>query len=201
MRWPTVIAASLGSVAAGAAGVGALLWWKQQSPLGRIDDVTRAIAEGGTIRLRLTGYWPFAAKTEAEKKMEGAPVDRKGRALHTVEDYFAGDSDYVSLSGDSAAWPYGQKLILPWDGGRQLVGRVVDTGQHFRGADKVYRETGAEPIDVCVFSRATKVDRTVTAQIIKGDHFDKPSAKIATELFRGQSVVVGDLEMLGAEAA
>lgn len=163
------------------------------------EEVRAKVASGGSINLRLTGYWPFTAKA-GEKQMEGGVNDRKGKPLRTVEDFFAGKSDFVSLSGDDAAWPYGQKVVFPWVDGRQVVGRVVDTGSHFRGVGKVYREDGFEPIDVCVASSATKVPKEVTAQIIAGDHFDKPGVLVATNLFKGQTVTVGgDLDMMGAE--
>lgn len=167
-------------------------------------DEVRAAAEKMTgdaaIALRLTGYWPFAA-TDAERRLEGGVHDRKGRPLHTVEDFLAGRSDHVSLSGDDAAWPYGQKVIIPWTDGRTIVGRVTDTGGSFRGINKKYRVLGREPIDVCVASRSTKVPAEVTARIVRGDHLDKAGAAVAAAKFRGQEVVVGALHMLGAGSA
>ncbi len=104
--------------------------------------------------------------------MEGKPVDRKGQPLHTVEDYLAGKSDFVSLAGDYEAWPYGQKLLIPW-GDKTLTGRVVDTGGHFHGIGKVYRDAGYEPIDVCVYSRNNAPPQTkVVVEIVEGDAFD-----------------------------
>lgn len=158
-----------------------------------------AVASGGTFQARLTGYWPFAAKTEAEKKMEGGHHDRKGRALHTLEQHLSDPvaHPFVSVSGDDAIFPYGQRIeISTWP---QAVFRVTDTGGHFRGAGKVYRVAGLEPLDVCVDSSATRVPKTpATVRIIKGDHFDRrPGAEVATGKFRGQ--VVGILELLGAE--
>lgn len=139
---------------------------------------------GGKVRLRLTGYWPFTARQD-ERKMEGGIFDRKmpkgfedkpdskeyqQHVLHTAEQYLADPihHPFVSLSGDDAIWPYGQEIDIPWTDGRVLRGRVVDTGSHFRGANKVYRTEGYEPIDVCVNSSQTKVPTHVVAQIVGG---------------------------------
>lgn len=159
-----------------------------------------AIATGGTFQARLTGYWPFTAKTEAEKKMEGGHHDRKGKPLHTLEQHLADPSahPFVSVSGDDAIFPYGQRIsISTWP---NAVFRVTDTGGHFRGSGKVYRVTGLEPLDVCVDSKETKVPKTpATVRIFKGDHFDKPGREVASGKFQGQSLVGrGSLEMLGA---
>ena len=134
------------------------------------------------ITVHLTGYWPFQpGLTAAERRMEGAPVDRKGQPLHTVEDFLAGDSDHVSLSGDPDIFPYGQRIDVPW-GDKTIVGRVTDTGGHFHGAGKVYRVIGAEPIDVCVDSSSTKIPKTtVDARVIVGDNLDKSGAKLALD--------------------
>jgi hypothetical protein len=156
-----------------------------------------AVAGGGEIKLRLTGYYPFTAK-ESEKKMEGAPVDRKGGALHTVEDFFSGKSDHVSLSGDDSAFPFGQLITFPWSDGRTVKGRVTDTGSHFRGSQKAYRAMGNEPIDVCVYSKDTHPPTFVTANIIKGDTLDKSGKEVAVSKFQGQDVKVGALDFLGS---
>lgn len=157
-----------------------------------------AVASGGTFKARLTGYWPFTAKTEAEKKMEGGIHDRKGKPLHTLEMHLADRAahPFVSVSGDDAIFPYGQRVeIDTWPG---AVFRVVDTGGHFRGTGKVIRVTGLEPLDICVNSKATVVPKTAaTVRIIKGDHFDKPGKEVASGKIQGS--VVGDLDMLGAE--
>lgn len=153
----------------------------------------------GEIKLRLTTYWPSSA-TEGERKMEGGLNDRKGRPLRTLEDFLAGRSDHVSLSGDDAAWPYGQKLLLFFPDGKTIVGRVTDTGRNFRGSTKVYRAFGNEPIDVCVGLRSTKVPPFVTAKIVVGDTLDKSQKTVAVEKFQGQTVVVGGLHTLGASS-
>jgi hypothetical protein len=152
-----------------------------------------------TIKLHLTGYWPFQeGLTEKERKMEGAPVDRKGKPLYTVEDFFASKSDHVSLSGDPDVFPYGQKILIPW-GDKTLTGRVTDTGGHFHGLGKVFRVVGAEPIDVCVLSSKTVIpQKTVDAQVVVGDHLDKASAVAHLEK-AGKAVVGSGLDLLGAD--
>jgi hypothetical protein len=128
---------------------------------------------GVSVPLRLTHYYPFAAATAAERKMEGGTNDRKGRPLRTVEDFLAGKSEYVSLAGDWTLWPDGQKILIPW-GDKTLVGRVVDTGGHFFGSKKVIRATGYEPIDVCVFDKNNRPPKSlVTGRVVSGDFFEK----------------------------
>lgn len=149
-------------------------------------------------KLRLTHYYPWAAVTEAEKRMEGGVHDRKEKPLHSVEDFLAGRSDHVSLSGDDAIWPYGQKLLVPW-GDVVLVGRVTDTGGHFRGAGKMVRAAGYEPIDVCVYDKNNRPPKTlVEAVIVAGDHLEKKPREVALEKL-GKPVVGGGLELLGCE--
>lgn len=138
-----------------------------------------AAASGVGVNLRLTGYWPFTARAD-ERKLEGGVNDRKGRPLHTVEDFFAGRADHVSLSGDDSIFPYGQRIDIPW-GDRTIIGRVTDTGGHFRGAGKLIRVTGYEPIDVCVESSATKIPKIlVNATLVPGDALDKAGRTVAT---------------------
>jgi hypothetical protein len=149
----------------------------------------------GQVTLKLTHYWPFTARPD-EQLMEGAPVDRKGQPLHTVEDFLAGKSDYVSLAGDYTIFPYGQKILIPW-GNKTLVGRVVDTGGHFHGGSKLYRVTGAEPIDVCVFDRKSAPPKSVVVgKIVAGDNFDSGKS-IAAAGLKGQTIMTGTV--LGGE--
>jgi hypothetical protein len=169
----------------GGAGLG--FYWA----LKKSDEVKQAtieaIAMGGTFEARLTGYWPFAA-TPSEIQMEGGVNDRKGKPLHTLEDVQAGKAPYVSVSGDDAIFPYGQRLQLDvWPG---VVFRVVDTGSHFRGATKIYRVAGREPLDICVATKDSVVPKLAEVTIVKGDHFDKPGKEIATTKFQGQTVTV-----------
>jgi hypothetical protein len=155
------------------------------------DQGAQSTQGRGLVDLKLTTYWPFAATPE-ERKMEGGLKDRKGNPLHTVEDFLAGKSDYVSLAGDYTIWPYGQKVLIPW-GDKTLTGRVVDTGGHFFGAGKLYRVVGHEPIDVCVFDKSNKPPKsTVTAQIVAGDSFES-GASVATGKLKGQTILGADV--------
>lgn len=145
----------------------------------------------------LTHYWPFKENMSAkERLMEGGVHDTNSQPLYTVEDFLAGKSDHVSISGDDAIFPYGQKVLIPW-GNRTLVGRVTDTGGHFRGLNKVYRVEGREPLDVCVFSAANKPpNKRVTVTLIPGDdwaHKKRTSVKtVATARFKDQTVLTGE---------
>lgn len=140
--------------------------------------VEDAVSGAGSpsVKVHLTHYYPFDVRTAKERQMEGEAVDRKKNPLHTVEDFLAGVSDHVSLAGDYTIWPYGQKMLIPW-GEHTLVGRVVDTGGHFHGKNKVFRVVGEEPIDVCVFSRDNHPPKSsVTATVVVGDTLDKDGA-------------------------
>jgi hypothetical protein len=148
---------------------------------------------GPKFDARLTGYWPFTARDD-EKKMEGGTKDRKGAPLHTVEDYLAGKSDHVSVSGDFEIFPYGQKILIPW-GSTTITGRVTDTGGHFHGAGKVYRAIGREPLDICVLSSDTKIpDRNPTVIIVPGDNYAKGAA-VSSGGFKGQMLSGSDAEV------
>lgn len=179
----------------GLAGLGgALLLLRRSEQVA--EQTADAVATGGVFKARITGYWPLTA-TEAERKMEGGVRDRKGKPLHTLERHLADPTahPYVSVSGDDAIFPYGQRLTI--DQWPSAVFRVVDTGGHFRGANKVYRIEGREPLDVCVESARTRVNPLATATIIKGDHFDRPGKELAVGKFKGQEIAVG-LDCLGA---
>jgi hypothetical protein len=180
----------------GGTALGAVLYGilKSRSTVQSIQDAMNG--SGEKVALRLTGYWPFTARPD-EVKMEGGLKDRKGNPLHTVEDFFAGKSDHVSLSGDYTIWPYGQKVLIPW-GDRTVVGRVTDTGSHFHGAGKLIRAVGYEPMDVCVYSSATKIPNVkVDARIVPGDNFEKGKAVAVNQLQQNVSTsVVGKLATL-----
>jgi hypothetical protein len=185
------------------------------------------IISGGSFKVHATGYWPETA-SEAEKKMEGGlegaaawrgrrvvdPTTGKRVQLHTVEDFLAGHSDHVSISGDPDIFPFGQKLVVNWFD-KTIVGRVTDTGGHFHGPKKVYRVVGEEPLDFDVHSSSTPVPKKgVVAQIAVGDHWDKIGTQLVAEKFKGQTVTGvrraeeirrqaqrGGLMMLGRRAA
>jgi hypothetical protein len=176
-----------------------------------VEEVAGEMTGDTVVALRVTGYWPFTAK-ESERKMEGGvqgaaawrgrrvvdPSTGRRVKLHTIEDYLAGRSPYFSISSDPEVWPFGQLLRVAWFDGRTIEGRVVDTGQHFTGAHKVYRATGREPLDFCVYSKSTKVLTNTSATVVRGDHWDKPGQELVASKLKGQTVVVGSLHMLGA---
>lgn len=148
-----------------------------------------------TFKAHLTGYWPFVAGlSAAERKMEGGTKDRRGNPLYTLEDFQAGKAPYVSVAGDYEVFPYGQRVgISAWP---SVTFRVVDTGGHFHGVNKVYRVVGEEPLDVCVASASTAVPKkNVTATIYPGDNFEEGRA-VATAGMRNQSVVLGAAEAI-----
>lgn len=181
------------------------------------DDVVNSAAAGdvaavkdsswytGLFQARVTGYWPVADDaSDAEKKMEGGdegaaswrghrvvdPSTGKRAKLHTLEDVKAGKATYVSVSGDPEVWPFGQLIHFDeWPG---VDFRTVDTGGHFKGAGKVYRAVGREPLDVRVASSSTKVIANTTGHIVAGDHYDKEGEAVATSKFQGQVVSVGN---------
>jgi hypothetical protein len=125
--------------------------------------------------------------TEAQKRMEGAPVDRKGKALNFLEDALSGTSPWCSVSADPAIFPYGQAIKL--DAWPNIMFRVTDTGSHFMGASKVFRVSGREPLDIATRSKDAKIITLATASIVKGDTLDKPGKEVAVNKFQGQNVV------------
>jgi len=151
------------------------------------EQTIRTVATGGQLNVRLTGYWPFAAKTDTEKRMEGGKRDRKQKPLYTLEQHLADPQKYpyVSVAGDDAVWPYGQRITFAeWP---NAVFRVVDTGRNFRGSTKVYRVLGHEPLDICVTDSKTKLPKTTSARIVVGDNFVGGRA-VATAGIRDQVV-------------
>lgn len=142
-----------------------------------------------SFQARLTGYWPFQkGLSAADRLMEGGPRDRMGRPLYTLESYQRGDAPYVSVSGDDAIFPYGQRIELDaWPG---VEFRVVDTGSHFRGEGKVYREEGREPLDICVETSASAVPKHAEALVYEGDviavNSPRTVDRVVYELMRGQ---------------
>jgi hypothetical protein len=177
----------LGAAAASVGGIAYLLFRKSAA---EVKTITTAVeskpgAPPTKVSLRLTTYWPFTAKAH-ERKREGGTEDRTGRPLHTLEQHKADPSahPYVSLAGDDAIWPYGQRLIIPALG-ENLIFRIVDTGGNFRGPGKVIRAAGYEPIDVCVQSSATKLPPTVEAFIVPGDNFEKAAPVQVARITKG----------------
>lgn len=155
------------------------------------------------LPVNLTGYWPFVSSLSAkERKMEGGVNDRKGHRLHTLQEHMSDPiaHPYVSLAGDYTIFKYGQRLIIPalgtpseeWKqitGENYYIARVVDTGGHFFGPNKVIRHPGFEPIDVCVQDSHSWTTRQAYAHLVEGDTSREPirggqqeAATVADEL-------------------
>ncbi len=113
-------------------------------------------APTGTHRSRGTGYYPH------NSKMEGGYLDRKGKKLHTLQDYLAGKAPYVSVAMDKKMKiPYGTKLRiaeLEKKYGRPIEFRVVDTGGAFTGR-------GTSRIDICTGSKKDSLDKTINGPL------------------------------------
>ena len=104
---------------------------------------------------RGTGYYPDSSA------LEGGFVDRKGAPLHTLQDFLAGRSTYVSVAMDSTAFPYGTALTIPqMDAafGRHIPFKVVDTGSAFKGK-------GTSRIDICTASARDSLDPTINGPL------------------------------------
>ncbi len=174
-------------VGGGLAVVG-VVWLIARQNSETVEKTERAIETGGRLKVKLTGYWPFVGGlSEKERKMEGGHNDRKGRPLYTLEQHLSDPAryPYVAVAGDDSIWPYGQRIAFEeWP---NAVFRVVDTGRNFRGAGKVYRVFGHEPLDVCVNSAKTKLPKTATARIVHGDNF-AGGTTVATARLRDQVI-------------
>lgn len=200
------VAGGMFLIGGGALAAGAV-WWAAHKSQQTVDVIREALKDTGgfggggassdwgdpskgRFAAHLTGYWPFTAR-EDERKMEGGINDRRGNKLYTLEQHLADPvaHPYVSVAGDDEVFPYGQRLeISAWPG---KIFRVVDTGGHFRGAGKLYRVMGEEPLDICVDSSKTVVPKkNVTARIIPGDNFERGKA-VATAGIKSQNVVLG----------
>jgi hypothetical protein len=93
----------------------------------------------------LTGYYPI------DDPIEGGPNDCAGRKLITLQQHLSDPATYpyAAVAGDCDAWPDGQRISIP-EISPEAVFRIVDTGGHFHGANKVIRNPGREPFDVCL---------------------------------------------------
>lgn len=186
-------------LAAGGAGIAILAWPRSASASAAFLDGSSHGGHGGTLRVRLTTYHPLDAKTAGAKREEGPPVDRKGNALHYLEDVLAGSAPWVSASGDPAAWrPYGQLFYLDVFPGVEF--RVVDDGEHFMGDTKEYREPGREPLDIAVRSASTKIPTDAVATFVRGNTLDKPGKDVDVSKFKGQNVMLTGYHVLGGGA-
>lgn len=160
------------------------------------------MADGKAFDARLTGYWPKVPGLSAEeRRMEGGMNNSRGGPLYTLEEAQAGQAPYVSVSGDDALFPWGQLLYI--DAYPGIAFRVVDTGGHFRGVPifedfasftkgKFYRVLGREPLDICVASSATVLQRDVRVTAVLGNDMRKEGdpTPVALNLnrFYGQEV-------------
>ncbi len=112
-------------------------------------------ASGQAFTSRGTGYYPSSSQ------LEGGFVDRRGAKLRTLQQYLAGNADYVSVAMDSNAFAYGQKLRireLEAKYNRVIEFRVVDTGGAFRGK-------GRSRIDICTANSSASLDSTINGTL------------------------------------
>lgn len=134
----------------------------EQKSGGFTVDVGQDIAEktvtrccpGKAYRARTTAYYPD------KTKMEGGFHDRRGKPLHTLQDFLEGKADYVSVAMDKKAFPYGTKVCLPEleeQYSRAIPFRVVDTGGAFKSK-------GVSRIDICVRDRKSAIKKEVNRQ-------------------------------------
>jgi peptidoglycan hydrolase-like protein with peptidoglycan-binding domain len=128
-----------------------------QTPAGQAQGANAPVGapQGKGVTARGTGYFP------ENSRMEGGFNDRKGKPLHTLQDYLSGKAPYVSVAMDSKAFPYGTKLRIPeleQKYGRPIEFRVVDTGGAFQG-----RGTGR--IDICTANRKASLDPTINGKL------------------------------------
>jgi 3D (Asp-Asp-Asp) domain-containing protein len=114
---------------------------------------------GGTVSssftARGTGYYPDSSA------LEGGFVDRVGKPLHTLQQFLAGQADYVSVAMDTRAFNYGQRLKiheLETKYGKAIPFRVVDTGGAFTGK-------GRTRIDICTANNRASLDPTINGQL------------------------------------
>jgi len=111
--------------------------------------------EGASYVARGTGYYP------ANNAMEGGFVDRKGKPLHTLQQFLAGDAPYVAVAMDPKAFPYGTVLRIPeleQKYGQAIKFEVVDTGGAFMGK-------GTSRIDICTANAKASLDATVNGPL------------------------------------
>jgi hypothetical protein len=164
-------------------GALATAWYLLQSKT--IDDTIQAATMGTndstdpgstTINARLTPYYPYKKYANpAEARMEGGPKDAATKPLNTLGQFQRGEADYVSVSGDLTVWPYGQRISI--DAWPDVTFRVVDTGSHFtdspliKGAAKVYRLAGYEPLDIAQDYPPPNYPTTAVVTIFPGDNW------------------------------
>ena len=103
---------------------------------------------------RTTSYYPDSSP------LEGGFKDRRGKPLHTLQDYVEGKAPYVSVAMDQDAFSYGTRLRIPAIEKNFKVPviefRVVDTGGAFDLAGR-----GLERMDICTRSLKHSVQAIV----------------------------------------
>lgn len=119
------------------------------------DSTDDALTVTSSFVARGTGYYPDPSP------LEGGYNDRKGKPLKTLQQFLAGDADYVAVAMDSTTFKYGQRLrIKELDSkyGRSIVFRVVDTGGAFKGK-------GRTRIDICTKNEQASLDPTINGRL------------------------------------
>lgn len=114
-----------------------------------------ALSVTSSFTSKATGYYPNGSA------LEGGFVDRRGVKLRTLQQFLAGQADYVSVAMDSSAFSYGQHLRikeLEAKYGRAIDFRVVDTGGAFRGR-------GRSRIDICVANESASLSPSVNGTV------------------------------------
>jgi 3D (Asp-Asp-Asp) domain-containing protein len=120
-----------------------------------VGESAEAFSTATRFTARGTGYYPDASP------LEGGFVDRRGKPLRTLQQYLAGNADYVSVAMDSKAFPYGTKLRiheLERKYGRTIEFRVVDTGGAFKGK-------WTSRIDICTANERASLDSTINGTL------------------------------------
>jgi 3D (Asp-Asp-Asp) domain-containing protein len=104
---------------------------------------------------RGTGYYPDGSA------LEGGFKDRRGKPLHTLQQFLSGEDDYVSVAMDPKAFGYGQRLKiheLETKYGQAITFRVVDTGGAFTGK-------GRSRVDICTANEHASLDATINGTL------------------------------------
>lgn len=116
----------------------------------KTNEPKRTQSDSEWMSAIFTEYHPDAPPSEQE--MEGGPKDRKGLPVITAQQHMADKIKYpyISVSADlelrGAPVPYGTRIYF--GSYPDLVFRIVDTGERFRGPKKRIRKPGFEPFDV-----------------------------------------------------
>ncbi len=119
---------------------------------GASEDALRTVS---SFTARGTGYYPDGSA------LEGGFKDRRGKPLHTLQQFLAGSADYVSVAMDPHAFNYGQRLKireLETKYGRTITFRVVDSGGAFTGK-------GRSRIDICTANNHASLDPTINGTL------------------------------------